>query len=391
MNWRGLLNSAFGLWLISSPSTFGYKSTFLAKSDIICGILAVICGFITFRKPLFAWGTALLGVWLQLAPLIFTPHEAISYANDSFLGLLLIVFSVVIPNIPGARESTSAEVPPGWSYNPSSYLQRIPVIGLNIICWLIARYMAAYQLGFIDQIWDPFFGGGTVQVLTSSVSKAFPISDAGLGATMYLLEAIFGFGDCRRWHTMPWFVMIFGVLAVPVSCVSIILIILQPTVVGAWCGPCVVTAVLMLLIIPFALDEVVASFQFLKGASQRGESVWKTLWRGSSLGEEGLDKRTPPWDASLKRLLAATAYGISVPWNLAITAALGIIAMGKGAYISGALITVFSVISWAEVARSFRYAVALCAIGLLLTSPILGVITLLLAFRKGKIKEKYGS
>lgn len=391
MNWRGLLNAALGFWLISCPFTLGYKSLLLTQSDVICGILAILCGLLTLRLPLFAWATALIGIWLQLAPLIFGPPEAAAYSNDSFLGLLLLIFSIVIPDTPGAQQSQGAEVPPGWSYNPSSYLQRVPVIGLNIICWLIARYMAAYQLGFIDTIWDPFFGEGTVQVLTSSISKAFPVSDAGLGATMYLLEAVFGFGDPRRWHTMPWFVMMFGVLAVPVSCVSIVLIILQPTVVGAWCGPCLVTALLMLLIIPFALDEVVATFQFVKGAPQRGESRWKTFWRGSSLERGTTDSRTPHLGASYAELVRATAYGISIPWNLLMTAVIGIIAMGMGAYIPGALITVFSVMSWAEVGRSCRFAIVPFAGWLLLTHPILGALSLIFAFRKGVIKEKYGS
>jgi hypothetical protein len=64
--------------------------------------------------------------------------------------------------------------------------------------------MAAYQLGYIDSIWEPFFSGvagnGTQTILTSDVSKAWPISDAGLGAATYLIEVLSTFmGDQRRW------------------------------------------------------------------------------------------------------------------------------------------------------------------------------------------------
>ena len=53
MNWRGFLNAAFGVWLISSPFTFGYQSQNLVQSDIVCGILAIILGLLTVHFPLF--------------------------------------------------------------------------------------------------------------------------------------------------------------------------------------------------------------------------------------------------------------------------------------------------------------------------------------------------
>lgn len=391
MRWRGFLNAAFGFWLISSPFTFAYQSEQLIWSDVICGILAIIFGLLTVHFPLFAWATALVGLWLQLAPLFFWAPEAASYINDTFIGLLLLVFSFIIPNTPGARESRGAEVPPGWSYNPSSYLQRVPVIFLNIVCWLIARYLAAYQLGFIDHVWDPFFGSETIDVLTSKVSQAFPVPDAGLGATAYLLEALFGFGATRRWHTMPWFVMFFGILAIPVSCVSITLIILQPTVVGAWCGPCLVIALLMLLIIPFTVDEVCATLQFMKHSRKKGHSLWKTFWGGTSIAPGSADPRTEPFNASYPQIFKAMCWGITIPWNLALTAAIGIVAMSQQAFIPGALIIVFSVIAWGEVARMFRYAIIPLGIWLCFSNPLLGIAAIALALRKGKIKEKYGT
>jgi hypothetical protein len=390
MHWRGFLNAAFGIWLISSPFTFGYKSELLAQSDIVCGLLAILFGLLTVHRQFFAWGTALVGLWLQLAPLVFWAPEAASYINDTFIGLLLLVFSIIIPDTPGAKKSTGAEVPPGWSYNPSSYLQRTPVIFLNIVCWLIARYLAAFQLGFIDTVWDPFFGDGTLHVLTSNVSKAFPVSDAGLGATAYLLETLFAFGDVRRWHTMPWFVMMFGVLAIPVSCVSITLIILQPTIVGAWCGLCLITAVLMLLIIPFTVDEVAATLQVLKKAYRNGE-FWSVFWCGAKVKPGPADPRTPRLNASYWQLWKAMCHGVTVPWNLLVAALVGIYAMFQGAFIPGALIVVFAVISWGEVVRFLRYAMIPWAVWLLFVQPLAGVIVIALSFRKGKIRESYGT
>ena len=158
-------------------------------------------------------------------------------------------------------------------------MQRIPIICFGVLGSSIARALAAYQLGYIDQIWDPFFGKGTVDVITSSVSKAFPIPDAGLGALAYTFEALMGCkGDSRRWCTMPWIVVGFGILVVPLGLVSIILVILQPLVVGAWCTLCLCTATAMLIMISLTIDEMVAVLQFLG----RREKI-QTVFLGSFL------------------------------------------------------------------------------------------------------------
>jgi energy-converting hydrogenase Eha subunit A len=90
------------------------------------------------------------------------------------VGALVIAFSILVPGMPGMRMLPRPEIPPGWSYNPSAWLQRAPVIALGLLSFFIARYLGAFQLGYIGQVWDPFFGDGTQRVLTSSVSRAWP-------------------------------------------------------------------------------------------------------------------------------------------------------------------------------------------------------------------------
>src|SRR5439155_1580106 len=65
---------------------------------------------------------------------------------------------------------------------------------------------------------EPFFAGqagrnGTEFIITSEVSKAWPIPDGGLGAVSYMFEVLMGvMGDRRRWRTMPWMVLLFGIV-----------------------------------------------------------------------------------------------------------------------------------------------------------------------------------
>lgn len=43
------------------------------------------------------------------------------------------------------------DIPPGWNYTPSSWLQRLPIAALAVFGIFISRYLTAYQLGHIDR------------------------------------------------------------------------------------------------------------------------------------------------------------------------------------------------------------------------------------------------
>lgn len=366
--WIHFAAAFLGLWLLASPATFGYTNSILIGSDLLCGALLLIVG-IGFRRcssVLPGWGYALIGFWLNVAPLLFWAPEASCYLNNTVVGILLLGLFIALPAVPNQLPNTGPSVPPGWTYNPSSWPQRLPIIFLGFICWSFSRYLAAYQLGYIHTIWDPFFGDGTLKVITSDVSKQFPVPDAGLGALAYSLEFIFAFGSDRRWRTTPWLTLIFGILAVPSSLVSILLIILQPTVVGAWCTLCLATAFLMLIIIALSLDEVAAVIQFLRS---KEKPFLKLLFFGGKCPGSTEDKRTPTLDAPLPALLRASRWGVTVPWNLALSSLAGIALMFLPGLlpieapmseldpIIGALIVVASFIAMADVTRRGRWLI----------------------------------
>lgn len=210
--WASFVNLLLGAWLITSPFTLGYRSAAMSWSDIISGSLIVLFSVVSASREFNAyarWAVCSVGIWLLFAPLVFWTPDAAAYMNDTLVGALVIAFAVLVTMMPGMDMSVmeGADVPPGWSYNPSTWLQRAPIILLALVGFLASRYMAAYQLGHINPVWDPFFGDGTRRVLDSEVSKMFPIPDAGLGALSYVLEILMGFmGDKARWRTMPWMV-----------------------------------------------------------------------------------------------------------------------------------------------------------------------------------------
>ena len=417
--WTRFATIVLGLWLLTSPETFGYLHTTLRWSDWISGLLLIFFGLLSmkYRYRAWIWGGCAVGVWLQFAPLAFWAQEPVIYVNDTLIGVLAIAFCVLVPLRPRELE-LGPDIPPGWTYNPSSWHQRVPVILFAIVGWFIARYMTSYQLHYIHYVWDPFFGMGTEKVITSMISQEFPVPDAGLGALAYSLEAILGAkGGPRRWHTMPWLVVFFGILVVPVGFVSIMLVMLQPIAVGAWCGLCLIIAFCMLLMLALSVDEVIAVLQFLKRSRREGKSLWHTFWKGSSYTESGVDTRTPSFHSKPWKIFEAMRWGITLPWNLILTALIGIWLLFSPATLGltkiladttdvvSALIVTISIISFAEVIRAARFLNVLLGVLLAVAVFVLpegnqtavwhhviaGIVVILLSLPRGKIKERYGS
>lgn len=390
-------------------------------SEILCGALILAFGALSLsaRNVWAPWAVCGLGLGLLFAPLVFWTPSAAAYANDTLIGSLVIAFALLIPGVPGHAVSPGPHVPPGWSYNPSGWLQRAPIIAFAFLGFFISRYLAAYQLGHGPAVWDPFFPDGTRRVLDSEISLAWPISDAGLGAISYLLEGLTGFlGDTRRWRTMPWMVIVFGILVVPLGITSIVLVILQPLAVGAWCTLCLVTAAAMLVMISPALDEVIATCQFLRHSRREGKPFWRTFFKGDTL--EGCAEDTERREETLRSPLAQLAHAsglTNIPWNLAVSAALGIWLMAAPAVLGthgaaaasaqlvGALVATFAVIAMGEIARAARFVNVLLGAWLIAAAWLLtgatplsqwhevtvGLILVLLSLPRGRVTDHFGN
>jgi hypothetical protein len=172
------------------------------------------------------------------------------------------------------------DTPPDWDYNPSSWRQRWPIIVLAILGFAVAGYLALYQIGWLKTVWEPFFGKGSQRILTSWVSELLhPVPDAAVGALSYLVDAVAGaVGGRKRWQTMPWMVILFGLAVGPLGVVSVVLVILQPVLFDSWCTLCLASGAISVLMIGPAMDEVLASLQHIKRESLQGRSRWHAFW-----------------------------------------------------------------------------------------------------------------
>jgi uncharacterized membrane protein len=407
------------------------QSAALGASDIAAGAALVVFAALSlsWRLPWARWACAAIGVWVMFAPLAFRAPTAAGYLNDTLVGMLVIGFAVLTPPEPGVSPvaaTTGPDSPPGWSYNPSGWTQRVPIILLAFVGLQISRYLAAYQLGHVDGLWEPFFLGGpdpkngTEEIVTSSVSEAWPVPDAGLGALTYALEIVTGMiGSRRRWRTMPWLVLLFGLMIVPLGAVSIFFIVIQPIWIGTWCTLCLIAAAAMLVQIPYSLDELVATGQFLARRRRAGQPLLRVLLAGDT--DE--DARSAPEDAARPFERAPLAVvrdmwvgGVTLPWNLALAIAVGVWlmftrltldaegAMAHAHHLFGALAVTVAVAACAEVARTLRFA--LVPIGLALAGATLAwasgtlqwtvslaaaAALVLLGLPRGRVSCRYGS
>lgn len=399
--WVHWLTMALGLWLATTPFVYGtfgqteftssvlavtqdrnlwapqFRSELTAWNDLATGLLIMVfagCS-LSARGGWAQWANALLSIWLLGAPLLFWTPNAGVYANDTLIGALVIALTILIPMMPGMAPEgmmDDTDVPPGWSYSPSTYVQRIPIIILGAVGFFLSRILTAYQLGHIDMVWEPFFASpgslnGTEYIITSEVSKAWPVADGGLGAMSYMFEILMGvMGSRARWRTMPWMVTLFGIVVVPLGVISIYFIIIQPIVIGTYCTICLLAAAAMLVMIPYSLDELVAMGQFLAWNTRRGRPFWRAFFRGDALPGGTKDHR-PGFEAPVARTFLNAARGVTVPWTLVCSAILGILLMfsrvildtapplADSDHFVGAMILTIAVIATAEVARPIRF------------------------------------
>lgn len=431
--WAHFANIGLGTWLLTQPPLIDVSEPLLRRCEMAFGVALIICAILALSwRALWArWICAGIGAVVMAVPFLFSTANATAYLSDSLVGALIFGFAVCTKPEPGpsaVAALTGPDVPPGWSYNPSAWTQRLPIIVLALIGLYVSRYLAGYQLGYISEVWDPFFAGspadpqnGTEEIITSSVSKAWPVSDAAVGGYTYLLEILTGIvGSRMRWRTMPWLVVLFGLMIAPLGVTSIVFIIIQPIVIGTWSTIALVGAAAVLIQIPYSLDELLATLQFMSRRIKVGRNWLRVLLFGDTdeVSESGAEQplqdefdRSP--GAVLKSIIGG---GVSLPWNLALSALIGLFLLftrvtlgaegdlANADHVIGALVLTVISIAAAEVARPARYLNVLLG-GILIVTPFVyeaslfgtfariaaGTALMLLSLHRGKIRELYGN
>ena len=425
--WAHFLNIALGVWLVTQPPMIGVAEPWLARTEIALGAALIVFATLSlsWRMGWARWACAAIGALVMAAPFLFWTENPAAYLSDTLVGALIFGFAICTRPEVGPSPlaaSTGPEAPPGWSFNPSSWTQRIPIILLAFVGLQVSRYLAAYQLGHVDGVWEPFFMGspadpqnGTKEIITSHVSEAWPVSDAAVGGYTYVLEILTGIvGSRARWRTMPWLVVLFGLMIAPLGITSIFFIIIQPIVIGTWSTLALIGAAAMLIQIPYSLDELLATIQFMRRRAKAGRS-WLRVFLFGDTDEGEADAEPDEFASRPDRILKEMwAGGVSLPWNLAAAASIGLWLMftrvtlgaegdmANADHLVGALALTVISLAAAEVARALRFLLVPLGVALLITpfaydagtaasvaSIICGIALALLSLRRGAITQHY--
>ena len=427
--WAHFANIFLGMWLLLQPPMIGVEDPLLAWTEVLLGAGTILFATLSlsWRLRWARWVTAGIGALVMAAPFVFWTENNAAFLSDTLVGGLIFAFAIgTRPEVgPSPLAATRGPyIPPGWDYNPSTWTQRLPIIFLAVIGLEVSRYLTAYQLGLIDGVWEPFFMGsaadpqnGTEEIITSDVSEAFPIPDAALGGYTYALEILTGIvGSKARWRTMPWLVFLFGLMIVPLGIVSISFIIIQPIVIGTWSTLTLIAAAAMLIQIPYSVDELLATLQFVKRRAKAGKSMLRVFLFGDT--DEGPDgEPSREFNRGAGEILTDMwSGGVNLPWNLVLGGLVGVwllftrLTLGAEApmahadHLIGALaLTVISLAS-AEVMRAVRFLLIPLGAALFVTPFLYGADTtqmlasfaagaalIVLSLRRGSIHCRYGS
>ncbi len=171
--------------------------------------------------------------------------------------------------------------PPGFDENPTAWPRRLLLMALALAGLFVSVYLTLFQVGVIGGVWDPFFR-------SEAVLTYLGVPDASLGALAYATEVVLlSVGGRERWRTMPWTVLALGVVILSGAIVSVLLILMQAFLVGAWCALCLVSAAVSLAIFGLGYDEPLAGLRHLNRVRGSGGSAWRALWGMEADGEGG--------------------------------------------------------------------------------------------------------
>jgi hypothetical protein len=162
-------------------------------------------------------------------------------------------------------------------------------------------------------------------------------------------------------------VFLFGLLIIPLGVVSVSFIIIQPPLIGALCTLCIIQATVTLILIPYSIDEVLATAQYLWRAKKAGEPFWRTFWRGGpALSED--QTPAPDLDRSAASVLRDfITGGVNFPWTLVASTLLGVLLLATplilgtepplyfSDHIVGCLVIMVAVTAMAEIVRPVRF------------------------------------
>jgi len=210
----------------------------------------------------------------------------------------------------------------------------------------------------------------------------------------------------------------------PLGITSISFIVIQPIVIGTWSTIALIGAAAVLIQIPYTLDELVATLQFLRRRKRAGRSLLRVFFFGDTdempKGPARQAQSETPDDVFDQRPGVVVADmvggGVGLSWGLGLALLLGLLllftrpllgvedSVANAHHVVGALVLTVVSLAAAEVARALRFVLvplgaALSAVPLLwpagaaaaVFAVFTGLLLIVASLNRGTIRQRYGS
>ncbi len=146
--WVHMINVALGSWLFTQPLLINVQEPALRYGEMLLGALLMVFATtaLSWRAQWARWVCASIGIVVMALPFVFWTANAAAYLSDTLVGALIVAFAVCTKPEPGVSPiaaNTGPLIPLGWSYNPSSWTQRMPIVLIALFGLYVSRYLAA--------------------------------------------------------------------------------------------------------------------------------------------------------------------------------------------------------------------------------------------------------
>jgi hypothetical protein len=95
MMWAQIINALLGVWLMASPTVFGYAGA-ARTNDVVVGPIATTFAIIALWEVTRMVGKAnvVLGVWLVIVSWVLGYENVIPMINDFVVGIAMVAFAM---------------------------------------------------------------------------------------------------------------------------------------------------------------------------------------------------------------------------------------------------------------------------------------------------------
>ena len=140
------------------------------------GAALLVCATLSLSWQLAwaRWLSAGIGLLVIALPIVFITPNAAAYLSDTLVGALIFGLAVGTPPEVGPQvmaRKPAPEMPPGWSFNPSAWTQRIPIIVAALLLPLYDPVRLAEDYSYVQHLAEFGFNRNEARMYLAALGR----------------------------------------------------------------------------------------------------------------------------------------------------------------------------------------------------------------------------